>query len=139
MPSSVFVDTSYLLALELARDQNHDPALRHWRDTAALPNPITLITTSFILAETATFLNSRREHARAVRLGNRLFQDPFVQFVHVDALLLREAWTYFEKYDDKDYSLPDCVSFTVMRNLNVTTALTFDHHFQQAGFLIEPI
>jgi predicted nucleic acid-binding protein len=41
---SVFIDTSYLLALELANDQNHPAAVRHWRQTvAALPR---LVTTS---------------------------------------------------------------------------------------------
>lgn len=27
----LFVDTGYLLALELARDQNHPAARRHWQ------------------------------------------------------------------------------------------------------------
>jgi len=40
----VFVDTSYLLALELANDQHHDVALQHWKQ--AIKTPPQLVTTS---------------------------------------------------------------------------------------------
>jgi len=30
--------------------------------------------------------------------------------------------------------LPDCISFTVMRDSGIAEALTADHHFEQAGF-----
>jgi predicted nucleic acid-binding protein len=35
---------------------------------------------------------------------------------------------------DKDWSLTDCISFSIMENRGITDALTADHHFQQAGF-----
>jgi predicted nucleic acid-binding protein len=33
-------------------------------------------------------------------------------------------------------SLVDCVSFTVMKDLGLTTAFAFDRHFEQAGFAL---
>lgn len=36
---------------------------------------------------------------------------------------------------DKDWSLTDCISFVVMKDLKITEALTGDHHFEQAGFV----
>ncbi len=131
-----FLDTSYLLALEIVDDQNHRVATRHWQGiTRSLPQ---LVTTSFILDETVTFFNSRGYHAKAVEVGNNLLNSPSIQFVHVDAALLFEGWSYFQRHDDKDYSLTDCISFVLMRKLGVTTAFTFDRHFEQAGFLREP-
>ena len=35
---------------------------------------------------------------------------------------------------DKDWSLTDCISFVVMRKMDITEALTGDRHFEQAGF-----
>ena len=35
---------------------------------------------------------------------------------------------------DKQWSLTDCISFTVMAEEGITEALTGDRHFEQAGF-----
>lgn len=35
---------------------------------------------------------------------------------------------------DTGWSLTDCISFTVMREMDITEALTGDRHFDQAGF-----
>jgi hypothetical protein len=32
---------------------------------------------------------------------------------------------------------PSCTSFVIMQQLEITTALTTDHHFEQAGFLLK--
>ncbi len=44
----------------------------------------------------------------------------------------------FQKHQDKRYSLTDCISFVVMKQKGLKTAMTFDKHFAQAGFIIEP-
>ena len=38
------------------------------------------------------------------------------------------------KHADKPWSLTDCHSFLVMRERNISQALTKDRHFRQAGF-----
>ena len=135
MPT-VFMDTSYLLALELANDQNHRAALAHWNDLKAdLP---TIVTTSYVFDEVVTFFNSRGFHAKAVEVGNRLLLSPSVQVVFVDDALFQEGWRYFQEHKDKAYSLTDCISFVVMEKQNIQTALAFDRHFAQAGFLLKP-
>ena len=35
---------------------------------------------------------------------------------------------------DKEWSLTDCISFTVMNDEGLAESLTGDHHFEQAGF-----
>lgn len=132
----LFLDTGYLIALEAADDQHHIAALRHWR--ALVSERPQLVSTSFVLDEVATFFNRRGRHAKAVEVGERLLASPSVQFVHVDEELFQAAWSYFERRADKRFSLTDCVSFVLMEQLGIKTALAFDAHFVQAGFQTLP-
>jgi len=133
---TVFLDTSYLLALELANDQNHAAALAHWHSVAQrLPS---LVTTTYIFDETVTFFNSRGYHAKAVQVGTNLLQSRSVQLIHIDEALFYAGWQFFERHQDKQYSLTDCISFIVMQQLGIGLAYTFDQHFTQAGFTQVP-
>ena len=134
--NAVFVDTGYLLALEIANDQNHRAAVEHWQQiTTALPP---LVTTSYVFDEVVTFFNSRAYHVKAAQVGNNLLHSPSVRFIHVDEPLFYEGWAYFQRHRDKDYSLTDCISFVVMQKLGISRAFAFDQHFTQAGFTKEP-
>ena len=138
--TDVFVDSSYLLALELVRDQDHQAAIQHWQRITK--SPLRFVTTSFVFDEVVTFFNSRGYHAKAVEIGTNLLGGSLVssptELIHVDVTLFLEGWRYFQRHQDKEYSLTDCISFVVMRDLGITTALTFDRHFEQAGFIREP-
>lgn len=127
-----FLDTGYLIALEAADDQYHAIALQHWR--SLLPSLPQFITTAYVFDEVVTFFNSRQRHAKAVEIGNRLINSPSIQLLQVDEIVFYEAWRYFEQHHDKLYSLTDCISFVVMKQLDIQTAFTFDRHFTQAGF-----
>ncbi len=131
-----FADTSYWLALELNDDQNHESALANWQEL--VKTPVAIVTTSYIFDETITYLNSRNHHEKAVEVGENLLLSPTIELIHVDENLFFEGWTMFQKYQDKRYSLTDCISFFVMKQKDLDTALTFDKHFVQAGFKTEP-
>jgi predicted nucleic acid-binding protein len=130
--NAVFLDTSYLLALELSNDQNYRSAEKHWRSVRKRPPP--LVTTSYVFDEVVTYFNSRGYHKKAVEVGNRLLTSPTVELVPVDETLFKEGWEYFQRHKDKDYSLTDCISFVVMKTRGIELAFTFDSHFIQAGF-----
>ena len=129
----LFLDSSFLLALELRNDQNHQAAARQWKTLSGnLPE---LVTTSYVFAEVVTYLNRRRHHEKAIQVGNNILLSPSVRFWHIDEQLFRKTWNYFQQHRDKDYSLTDCASFVVMDELGLRQALTFDQHFTQAGFV----
>jgi predicted nucleic acid-binding protein len=129
---SVFLDTGYVIALELKSDENHKKALKHWRSVArSLP---LLVTTSYVFDEIVTFFNSRGHHTKAAEIGNRLLSSPSIRLIHVEEDLFQEGWNYFQKHKDKDYSMTDCISFLVMHEFGIDTAFAFDKHFVQAGF-----
>lgn len=132
----VLADTSYLVALEASDDQNHQTAQRHWGRFTKSFTP--LLTTSYIFSELVTFFNNRGQHAKAAEIGGKLLASAGVQLVHIDEILFFEAWQFFLKHRDKTYSLPDCVSFCVMKHFGIESALTFDRHFAQAGFRMLP-
>ena len=134
--SKVFLDTSYLLALELAKDQNHPAARQHWQ--TIIQSPPSFVTTSYVFDEVVTYFNSRGHHAKAVQVGNNLLLSASVELVHVDEALLYEGWQSFQHHQDKDYSLTDCISFIVMKRLSASIVFTFDEDFVQAGFNRRP-
>ncbi|MEM6885390.1 MAG: PIN domain-containing protein [Verrucomicrobiota bacterium] len=133
---SVFVDTGYLLALEIVDDQHHGRAVTHWREFSRhLPK---LITTSYVFDEVTTFFNRRGHHDKAIKIGNQLLSSPSVQLIHIEPIQFTSAWDLFRQYQDKGFSFTDCLSFVVMRQRELDTALTFDHHFTQAGYKVLP-
>jgi predicted nucleic acid-binding protein len=56
----------------------------------------------------------------------------------VGAERFNRARTMFRQYDDQTFSFTDCTSFVVMRELELTDALTSDDHFRKAGFELVP-
>jgi len=133
----VFLDTGYVLALELANDQNHRKVTEHWGRLSAGVLP-SLVTTSYVFDEIVTFFNSRGYHEKAIEVGNNLLQSAAVEIIHVDEGLLKLGWDYLSNHQDKRYSLTDCISFVEMERLGIAVAFSVDHHFEQAGFKIEP-
>ena len=64
---------------------------------------------------------------------------PIVDMIHVDNDQFMDGWEYFQRHNDKRYSLSDCVSFIVMERYDIYTACAFDRDFIQAGFMIDPM
>lgn len=77
-----------------------------------------------------------RVHWRA--LGYATVRDllvgPQIEIVTVDRRLLPRALDLYGNRPDKEWGLTDCISFVVMTDRRIKSALTFDHHFAQAGF-----
>ncbi len=134
--TTLFLDTSFLIALESKDDQYHATAMKYWQEFGA--NPAAIVTTTYILDETVTYFNSRGHHKKAVEIGSFLMKSAAVHIVHVDEALFEKGWQYFKRHNDKRYSLTDSISFVVMRQLKIKSALSFDKHFTQAGFIRLP-
>jgi predicted nucleic acid-binding protein len=130
------LDTSYILALEIKNESDHQPVLQNWAFLAKSKH--VLVTTTYIFDEIVTFFNSRNLHHKAVEVGNRLLLSPDIELVEIDRTLFNWGWQYFQTHQDKSYSLTDCLSFIVMEQREIVTALTLDRHFLQAGFQILP-
>jgi len=107
----VFLDTGYVVALEVVDNQHHEEAVEHWRDVA--PRLSTIVTTTYVFDEVVTFFNSRGPHRKAVEIGRRLRESRIVEIVPVDEGVFEAGWRRLQERPDKRYSLTDCISFLV--------------------------
>ena len=130
----VFADTLYFLALINPQDP--------WRSQAtkaeAIVRETRIVTTEAVLLEIMNFTagygpNLRKAVASFVR---DILQDNEVEVIpHTRDLFLKGLGLY-ESRPDKGYSLTDCISMVVMRELKISDALTHDRHFTQEGFTV---
>lgn len=126
-----FADTFYYLALLNPRD----PAHERTRDLSLALNRPT-ITTAWVLTEIADGLATTPARALFDVLLQNLRSDSDATIIAATEDLFEKGVDLYVRRPDKEWSLTDCISFVVMRQLNIEDALTADHHFEQAGFRI---
>lgn len=135
----IFVDTSAWDAIADSGDTHHASALR-FKD--GLAGQYRLVVTDYVLDELYTLLLMNVGYQRAVTVKRQLDAlaiEGVLQVVWVSKELAAEAWQVFERFNvDKEWSFTDCVSYVVMKRLDIDEAFVFDHHFAQMGFVCRP-
>jgi len=127
---TVFLDTSYFIAIQVEDDQWHKMAV------SATASGLRFVTSSLAISETAALLQARRAFSTVLDFLQRIRMEPAVQIVYVDAVLQSEAWDLFHRWGGAGANPVDCASFAIMRRMNIKKAFTFDQHFRTAGFEI---
>lgn len=125
-----FVDTSFWIALRFRRDRRHPDARATW---GVGPGP--LVTSDLVLGETWTFLRRRAGHEQARKFYDAVRRLPELTIRHVDEDVVRDAWRWLLRHDERPYSFVDSTSFMLMRRLRLKEALAFDGDFSAAGFI----
>jgi uncharacterized protein len=133
MSSPLFIDTGYVIALINANDRYHQSALI-WAKTYDR-HPV--ITTDAVLLEIGNAL-SRVARSEAAEIINYFQTAPEATVIPLNPQLFASAMHLYTKYQDKTWGLVDCLSFVVMEERKLSTALSFDRHFIQAGFALVP-
>lgn len=124
-----FVDTSFWIALHLARDAHFDAARVLWRERRR-----SLVTSNLIVGETWTFLRRRAGFRAALTFVDLVERSPRLTIHRIDEAVEREAWAWLRRHDERVYSFVDATSFVLMHRLGITDALAFDGDFSAAGF-----
>ena len=124
-----FVDTNFFLALINDRDEFHDKAVV----LAGEFRGQSLVTTDAVLLEIGNGL-ARGFRDEASALFEELENSTEAEIVRLDPEILNTAMALYKLHRDKEWGLVDCVSFVVMREMTIASALTSDKHFIQAGF-----
>ena len=128
----VFIDSMGWACLFDRREAKHGEAVRRMAECAQLRRP--LVTTDYVVDETATLLVARRAGGLLGELFEMLEQSAALTLTPVGPGRFREACGYLLKHRDHGYSFTDVTSFIVMRELGMSDALTEDRHFEKAGF-----
>ena len=133
----IFLDTGAWIALALANDR-HARAARGLQKGIARGEHGAMVTTSFVLNEAATHIRMEGDVETAARFVRALLESESVTVVWIDAAKFRGSLDLFQQSADKRWSFTDCASFVVMRELGIERAFSFDHNFEEAGFVRLP-
>ena len=129
--NTVFVDTSAFLAALDKGDRFHENAAKKWSLLANHRSE--LWTTDYVRLESWSLIQ-RRLGAEAVMA----FQDdwlPLCKIHEVGRDGFERAAAQWRIAQRRNLSLVDLTSFDAMRQLAIRTALVFDQHFQEMGYL----
>lgn len=126
---AVFADTAYFIALLNPRDAFHQVALR-----LANSADRALLTSHWVLAEVGDAFSHPRNRSKFSRLVAILESDTSVQLLPPTLEQFQAGAALHGRRLDKEWSLTDCISFSIMQQLDLQEALTTDMHFEQAGF-----
>jgi len=137
----VFIDTSgWFRYVVRGRSEAEDRASGEVRGAIerCVRDRVPLWTTNLVVAETHQLLLSRTNRATA-RLFLGTLPLPRLEVVtstpDLESRALRE---WIDRFDGEDFSLCDAVSFAVMAEQGIRSALALDGHFQVAGFAVLP-
>jgi predicted nucleic acid-binding protein len=117
-----------------ASDGRHAEAERLLGD--AVTRGIGLVTTNLILAEVHRLALARMGIRPAATMLDRIEVSRLVSLVHATAEHHRSARGWLAKLSDQRISYVDAMSFAVMEATRCQAVMTFDRHFEVAGFRI---
>lgn len=132
LPLTVFLDTSFVVALENNRDPHHKRAKK--LDSKLLKQKANLLLHAGILLEIGDGYARLDRRKKGIGLLTKFDQEDGYRIAPITDALLRAAQQLYRDRDDKEWGLTDCISFVLMKQERVEEALTADIHFRQAGF-----
>jgi hypothetical protein len=136
----IFVDTAAWAAISIRNDRFHPAAARAQKRLRRSGER--LLTSNFVLDETYTLLLYQAGYAAAIRfhhLIQMMIAAGVLSSAHVTEDIEDHAWEVFKTFNaDKEWSFTDCTSKVIMDITGTTEVFTFDHHFDQMGFICVP-
>jgi predicted nucleic acid-binding protein len=126
-----FLDTGAIYALADRNDGDHRAVRAIYAEVGRR-----FITHEYVLVEAFSLLTKRLHKGAALQTIGALRRSPRTEVLPVGFRLLNAAWDRCERFRDKEWDWIDCMSFEVMEERRLHEALSLDHHFTQAGFVV---
>lgn len=128
----LFADSSYWIALLNSHDELHQKALRLARGFASHQ----IVTSEMVLVEILNGFADAGEYLRgkASQMVDALQTNQQVTIIPQTAAQFENALVRYRAAEDKNWSITDCASFDIMEQNSIDAAITYDRHFEQAGY-----
>lgn len=129
----VFADTGYWIALF----DPHDTLNRKAVECSKILTNVTIHPSEMVLAEFLNHFAKRGQFLKraAVHFIQVVQKNPVMRITPQTSALYQQAFLLYAQRADQAWSLTDCASFCIMRQLGITEALAYDKHFEEAGFI----
>ncbi len=124
-----FADTSFYQALLNPGDNWHNSAIN-----VSTAYRGSVVTSEYVLCVLGALMSHGHLRQLFVEIVNGLKLAPRVEIIPGSRHVFEMGLALFVERPDKEWSLTDCISFALMRQYDITDALTCDRHFEQAGF-----
>ncbi len=131
--TAIFIDTWYLIAITLKGDKSHNNAKLITEKISSR----NLITSEGVLTEYLNFFSKYGGRIReaATKSVEAMKSRKQLEIVHQNHDYFERALGLYRKRTDKNYSLTDCFSMTIMKEREITEVITNDEGFTQEGFV----
>ena len=133
----IFVDSVYWIAIANPKDQWHQEANRVKAEYITNGEGVQRVTSEEVLAEVLTAFSSQGQYFRnlAVEMVDEIISDSNIEVVAQTRKSFRLGLKLYRERIDKEYSLQDCISMSIMKERKIARILTNDHHFEQERFI----
>jgi predicted nucleic acid-binding protein len=119
----VLVDSDAFVGRFYERDKHHPRAVALFEKFEKQRK--VLVTTSAVVAETATVL-SHREGQGLARVFLSIIRRSGLPIIHIDEKLHTEALTFFEEQEKRGTSFVDCANGIVAKTFAISQIMSFD-------------
>ena len=129
----VFADTFFFVALLDRTDAWHERA----RLASLLLEQTQVVTSDAVIVEFVNFFSNHHFEIRrrVVQQVHVILSSPDFEVRPMTRSAMLSGLSLHASRSDKHYSLTDCISMQMMRELGIFEVLTHDHHFAQEGFV----
>ena len=129
----IFVDISVWFARFVPKGLNHIRTTT-WLDE----NSEVLTTSDYCVDEVLTLLSVRERPSLAVEAGREFFDETLARLHYLSTTQIQRAWILFQQRAAAGGSFTDCTSKVLIDDLGITSAASFDRHFEHFGVQILP-
>jgi hypothetical protein len=128
------MDTSYILALYDKNDKYHAKAnelKKSFNDSDKF------VLSDAVILEIGNGLSEPKFRKDVISFITEIRSSTNFRIFPLSKRILQGGLNIFSSFQDKYWGLVDCISFFIMKEQNISNALTADSHFKQAGFIAQ--